>query len=237
MRQICARPTLDETVIRKLAVENDAIANSGDPQGEAEARYKAARRSAWFRPISENLARLSGIGQRCMYCGGSESTQVEHYRPKATYPAMAFAWENFLWVCGACNQFKGIGFEEQLPPINSIDDLVWNYFFIDEFGNLCAKWDPITADLDQRATRTIELLSLDRQALQESRFARLIDLRAKIADTVALFQQGLLVEMDLEARMLEWFEQPFQSDVADYFFDGPGRSEDPFKQFFALAGL
>lgn len=237
MRQICARTVLPEEVVSRLSELSDAIAKSTDPQQEADDRYKAARGLAWFRSIAESLARQSGPGQRCMYCGGSESTQVEHYRPKAVYPKVAFSWTNFLWVCGGCNQSKGNRFEEHVPPINPIDDLVWSHFFIDEFGNLCAKWNTATGDLNERAARTIEILSLDRQPLQESRFARLIDLRAKIADAVALFQQGLLVEADLEARILEWFEQPFQPDVADYFFDGPGRDEDPFKQFLALANL
>ena len=237
MRQICSRATLDRLSIRKLDEQRTGVLNSNNPQSEADARYKAVRRSTWFRSVSARLASLSGIGQRCMYCGGSESTQVEHYRPKAIYPKFAFSWENFFWVCGVCNQFKGDRFEESLLPINPIDDLVWNHFFIDEFGNLCAKWDLTTGDLDQRAIRTIELLALDRQPLQESRFARLIDLRAKIADTVALLQQGALTQIDVETRLLEWFEQPFQPDVADYFFDGPGRRDDPFNQFFVLAGL
>jgi uncharacterized protein (TIGR02646 family) len=237
MRQVCARPTLDGVLIRRLAAHGEAIANSVDPRAEAERRYAAQRRLAWFRMVSATLAALSGVGHRCMYCGGSESSQVEHFRPKASYPSLAFSWENLLWVCGGCNQFKGDRFDEEARPINPIDDLVWNHFFIDEFGNLCARWDPVAADLDARALRTIELLNLDRQPLQESRFARLIDLRKKIADANALFGQGLLTELDLQTRLLEWFEQPFQPDVADYFFDGPGRSDAPFNQFFELAGL
>ena len=172
-----------------------------------------------------------------MCCSGSEATQVEHYRPKAVYPDRTFQWENLLWVCSACNQSKGNRFDEGMPPINPIDDPVWEYLFIDEFGILCAKWNPAADDLDPRALRTIELLGLDREPLQESRLARLIDLRKKIADTISLMEGGALAPEDLQLRAIEWFEQPFQPDVADYFLDGPGSLEEPFKGFLAAADL
>jgi uncharacterized protein (TIGR02646 family) len=171
-----------------------------------------------------------------MACSSSESSQVEHYRPKATYPERAFEWSNFLWLCGMCNQIKGDRFEEPNPPINPIDDDVWNFFFIDEFGNLTARWNIALDDYEPRAVRTIELHSLDRQALQECREARLADLRAKVTDAVEKFQNGALTREEIELLALSWFQEPFQPDIADYFFLGPGRTNpnEPFKTFLEL---
>jgi uncharacterized protein (TIGR02646 family) len=171
-----------------------------------------------------------------MYCSGSESAQVEHYRPKTTYPEQALTWENFLWICGICNQAKVNRFEAANPPINPVDDDVWAHFFIDQFGNLTPKWDIALNDFDQRAKRTIELHNLDRQALQECRQDRLIDLRGKVEDTMARFGAGQLTIEDLEVRVLEWLEQSFQPDVADYFLAGPGASNanEPFKALLQL---
>lgn len=171
-----------------------------------------------------------------MYCSGSESAQVEHYRPKKTHPEVALEWTNFLWICGTCNQAKGDRFEsEGQLPIDPMTDNAWDYFFIDEFGNLTPKWDPIADDFDARAKWTIELAGLDRQALQESRQERLLDLRTKVDDTLNLYQSGQLSREELELRVLIWLEQPFQPDVADFFIAGPGAADpkEPFARLVA----
>ena len=237
MRQIPARPSLPVIAQTRLATQTGAVVSAQTPAVEAASRYSAARRAAWFRSVHVALARLSGYGQRCMCCSGSEATQVEHYRPKAVYPDRTFKWENLLWVCSACNQFKGNRFDEGVPPINPIDDVVWDYLFIDEFGNLCPKWNSSMNDLEPRAQVTITLLGLDREPLQDSRMARLGDLRKRIDDALSLFALGTIGPDDLQLRAMEWFEQPFQPDVADYFFDGPGRLEEPFNRFFLAADL
>lgn len=181
---------------------------------------------------------MAGAAERCMGCSGSEAAQVEHFRPKATYPELALQWENLLWLCGLCNLNKGTRFDESAAPINPVDENVWDHFFIDQFGNLCARWNTELDDLDPRAVHTIELLGLDRQALQEARLARLVDLRQKVSDNLHLLQDQRLTLEDLERRVLEWFEQPWQPDVADYFFEGPGRldSSEPFQHFFEILG-
>lgn len=173
-----------------------------------------------------------------MGCSGSEAAQVEHFRPQAKFPELALHWENLLWLCGLCNLTKGVRFNEDTAPINPIDDEVWDHFFVDEFGHLCARWNATLDGLDPRALHTIELLGLDRQVLQEARLARLIDLRQKVRDGLQLLRDQRLTLEDLERRVLEWFEQPFQPDVADYFFEGPGRLDEaePFKQFFDTLG-
>jgi len=45
-----------------------------------------------------------------MYCEDSAAVEVEHHHPKAHYPELAFAWENYLYACGPCNRPKNSKF-------------------------------------------------------------------------------------------------------------------------------
>jgi len=168
-----------------------------------------------------------------MFCSGSESSQVEHFRPKKHFPMQAMVWENFLWVCGICNLNKGDRFPEDPGIIDPIVDDVWEFCFIDEYGTMAARWRADIDDIDTRGHRTIEALGLDRDALQLSRQSRLDDLKRQIADSLALFRNGDLTIEDLQARFDTRLRQPFQPDVADYFLKGPGKTERPFSDFLA----
>lgn len=237
MRTVARRGSLPDGVSNRLLREISKISAATDPVAEASARYDRCRRAAWFRPVVEELVSMAGEGARCMFCSGSEAGQVEHFRPKATYPNSALQWMNMLWVCGICNLAKRGRFNESSPPINPVDETVWDYLFIDEFGALSPRWNDVTNDLDPRAVVTIELLRLDRQALQESRHARLKDLRERALDTIALFSLGELSAGDIQDRLIEWYTQSFQPDVADYFFSGPGAqiTTEPFRRLLEIA--
>lgn len=235
MRRLPPRAVLPQTTRKKLEKESRAIADAEDPKDEAERRYGNARKAKWFRPVVENLGAMSGSGQRCMFCSGSEASQVEHFRPKAVFPLDAMRWENFLWACGICNLSKSDRFPPDTEPgdpiINPLEEDVWSLFFIDEFGNLTARWRPDLDNVDPRAAKTIEILTLDRDALQETRQHRLDDLKARVRDSLELSRQGNLKQKDLQDRYTEWCKQPFQPDVASYFLEGPGRAESPFAEF------
>ncbi|MEY8689429.1 MAG: HNH endonuclease [Leptothrix sp. (in: b-proteobacteria)] len=237
MRRIGPRAELPASTVERLAQETSAIQRAADQKKEAEARYSKARRpQEWLVPVLNTLRAMSGNGGRCMYCSGSEASQVEHYRPKSSYPALTFDWSNLLWACGQCNQLKGNQFNETKIPVNPVDENVWQHFFIDQFGNLRSRWHEALDDLDPRAEETMRMLALDRQALQESRLARLKDLRQKAHQAISDLETGQASTSDIELKLLEWFQQPFQPDVADYFLDGPGADDatEPFKQLFEL---
>ena len=235
MRRLPPRAALPPACRKKLEKESKAIADAEHPKDEAERRYGNARKAKWFKPVVENLGAMSGVGQRCMFCSGSEASQVEHFRPKAVFPLEAMKWENFLWACGICNLNKSDRFPPDTEPgdpiINPMEEDVWSFFFIDEFGNLTARWRPDLGNVDPRAAKTIEILTLDRDALQETRQHRLDDLKARVRDSLELSRQGNLKQKDLQDRYNEWCTQPFQPDVASYFLEGPGRAESPFAEF------
>lgn len=141
------------------------------------------------------------------------------------------SWENFLWACGICNLAKGEKFPapaEGGPLINPTTETVWDFFFIDSFGNLSARWRKTTNALDARAQATIQSLRLDRQALQIARYARLKDLIEHVNDSLARYEGGQLTQVDLRTRYANWVVAPLHPDVADYFLKGPGRTQPPF---------
>jgi hypothetical protein len=172
-----------------------------------------------------------------MYCSGSESSELEHFRPKTSFPHDAMSWENFIWSCGICNNFKGTLFPDADnggPIINPLSEHAWEFFFIDEFGNLCPRWKIDLQCLDTRACKTIEVVRLDREALQVARLARLVELRRSINDSLALYNAGELTVADLCTRRDDWCTAPLHPDVADYFLAGPGAKESPFSDFLKI---
>ena len=214
-----------------------AITAHADPKAEAARRYGNARKAKWFKPVVKELEELSGPGQRCMFCSGSEASDVEHYRPKAVFPALAMTWLNYLWSCTPCNRSKWNRFPPDTEPggrfVNPLDDNVWEFFFIDEFGILTPRFDQVSNTLNERAVSTRDYLELNREALQESRKIRLEDLKSQVDETLQLVSLGKINKAQIRAKISNWLKQPFQPDVADYFLNGPGKDEAPFKVLFA----
>lgn len=238
MRRLPKRPELPVAQRKKLRNETAAITAHAGPRAEAARRYGNARKAKWFAPVVKSLAELSGPGQRCMFCSGSEATDIEHYRPIAVFPALAMTWLNYLWSCTPCNRGKS----NRFPPdtetgaqfLNPLDDDVWEYFFIDEFGILTPRFDQFSNTFNPRAVSTRDFLDLNREAVQESRKLRLDDLKSQVGETLQLASLGKFTKVQLRAKISKWLKQPFQPDVADYFLNGPGREEAPFRELFLM---
>jgi len=239
MRRLPRRPELPLRLGRKLQSETAAITGHADPKAEAARRYGNARKAKWFKPVVRKLEKLSGPAQRCMFCSGSEASDVEHYRPKGVeaFARLAMTWENFLWSCTPCNRGKLNRFPPDTEPggrfLNPLDDDVWEFFFIDEFGILTPRFDQAANTLNERAVSTRDFLELNREAVQESRKIRLEDLKSQVGETLQLACLGQITKAQIRAKISKWLKQPFQPDVADYFFNGPGKEETPFKDLFA----
>jgi hypothetical protein len=241
MRRFGLRPELSADLAQRLADKTQEITEHADPTVASKGIYTSSRQTQWFRELTLVLKAMTGPGERCMFCSGSECSQVEHFRPKAVFPLQAMEWANLLWVCGICNQIKGDRFPPQTEPgeqiINPVTENVWEFFFVDEFGNLTEQWCPDLGCPNPRARNTVRILGLDRDALQQTRQSRLEDLKQKIQDALTLLARGEIDIAALRQRVDAWVLQPFQPDVADYFLRGPGRAEEPFSVLFEhLAG-
>lgn len=237
MRQLPPRPQLAGRLSRQLARETAAIEAASDQKREAEKRYRRARLSPWFQPLVQSLREMSRPGQRCMFCSGNEASDVEHFRPKAVFPTLTLDWNNLLWACAICNRSKRNRFppdtEPGAPLLNPVEENAWSFFFIDGFGNLTPRWRVDLNDFDPRAVTTRDLLNLHRQTLQESRQSRLLELKHAVDSAIRQVERGELSRSELQSRLQRWRESPLQPDVADFFLNGPGRQESPFRELFA----
>jgi hypothetical protein len=94
------RPPLDEELTRLLAGRTARL--MADPRpGAAREHWRAAgtvrrRLRAVLEPMAPGLV-------RCMYCGDSRGTDIDHFEPLARAPHGAFDWANHLLACGHCN--------------------------------------------------------------------------------------------------------------------------------------
>ncbi|MFE9425331.1 HNH endonuclease [Kitasatospora sp. NPDC006697] len=73
----------------------------GTHRGGARESWRDARTIR--RDLAVHLIAMSAGLSRCMYCGDSEGTSIDHFQPIALAPQRAFDWLNHLWACAFCN--------------------------------------------------------------------------------------------------------------------------------------
>lgn len=245
MRSLAPRKSLGKSVAVQLAKKAKRVSDEEVAFRKADVArrlFRSARGRKWFLPVVAALKELAGPGELCMYCSANESSHVEHYRPVSTFPELAFAYENYLWVCGICNsKYKGDRFPPHTEPgaqiLNPLEDAVWDYFLIEEqFGQLIPASDPATGNLLERAISTCQVVGIDRETVQLRRLHRYRALRRDAQEVLKRFHAGAIEPEEVRSRIQEWREQCFQADVADYFLNGPGREKEPFRELLIAVG-
>jgi hypothetical protein len=117
-----------------------------------------------LRQLLDGMA--SGIG-RCMYCGDSAGTDIDHFAPLFFAPQRAFAWPNHLLACSYCNSHAK---REQFPigddgsPLlvdPSTENPSDHLFLVLSTGSYQA--------LTPRGKETIKVFGLNRGALEQGR--------------------------------------------------------------------
>lgn len=64
-------------------------------------------RTQVYPVLREALNEMAPGLQRCMFCGDSEGTAVDHFEPMAHTPLRTFDWLNHVLACSKCNsEFK-----------------------------------------------------------------------------------------------------------------------------------
>ena len=95
------RVDLEEELTRRLNSRTARLTARG-----ADAR--SARRS-WKNAVDERagvksaLSRMAVGIERCMYCGDSRGTDIDHFEPVTFAPLRTFEWPNHLLACSSCN--------------------------------------------------------------------------------------------------------------------------------------
>jgi len=192
---------------------DSALTTQGRNDIISRATYdKAYNRRFKLNDIKEALARV--YNGKCAFCERkidkcldgiqNECTStVEHYRPKGKYYWLAFSWDNLIWCCYRCNNKKGDNFPIKNSEISynssflakihkssqEYNDLEEPYLIHPDFEDivdLLTFENGIIKSEDERVKKTIEILGLDREDLNESRKKVIDNLINKIYAKIAV---------------------------------------------------
>ncbi|MBH0780742.1 HNH endonuclease family protein [Nocardia bovistercoris] len=97
-----ARDELSSRTMRTLRARQGRVDSAADPTTKAAASWRTFSGNARDEVLNVLRGMCSGL-ERCMYCEDSQGTDIDHFRPKTSYPEWAFAWENYLLACSRCN--------------------------------------------------------------------------------------------------------------------------------------
>lgn len=96
------RTRLSAAAFAVLDRRQQRINESDDPVAAARQLWSSFHGSARTE-IQAKLRAMAPGHQRCMYCEDGMGTDIDHFRPKRTYPNWAFLWDNYLLACSYCN--------------------------------------------------------------------------------------------------------------------------------------
>lgn len=79
-----------------------------------------------YKHPTNKAALINASHGKCMYCESKISHvyygDVEHIKPKSTYPALEYDWSNLGFVCAKCNGIKKEKFSISIPFINPYEE-------------------------------------------------------------------------------------------------------------------
>lgn len=168
MRKI-RRKALPKVEANKLRTEQtNANAKLASKTLDVQKEWKRARQNKPLKVAFDTLLVMAGNRERCMYCGDSQGTDIEHFWPKDTYPKRMFRWHNLLLGCTACGRdHKGTKFplDAGKKPllIDPTKDDPWLFLDFDPMtGNFSARYDA-NGNPAPKGAKTVEVLALDRR--------------------------------------------------------------------------
>lgn len=160
-----ALPKAAQTYLTKRQIKTNADLAVGTLN--VELAWKTARQTKAMETVLSSLRQMMGPRERCMYCVDSHGCDIEHFRPKATYPKRAFQWPNLLLCCTQCGRLKGHQFprnRQQALLINPANEDPWQHLDFDPAtGNITARFDLQTNDWSVKGIKTVEVLQFDRR--------------------------------------------------------------------------
>lgn len=134
-----------------------------------------------FRWVEFRSTLASRSNNICWYCerqcsateSGGRVPTVDHFRPLSRFPAMAYAWSNWIFSCRRCNENKDSGWPEQGyvdPCAASVAERPDRYLDYDTATGEIIPRDGLAGDDRERAVRTINDLGLNKLDILFGRF-------------------------------------------------------------------
>lgn len=191
-----------------------------------EAEWKRARQNKPLQEAVDVLRLMAGNRERCMYCGDSHGTDIEHFWPKAHFPERMFRWLNMLLCCTECGRIKG----ETFPLVDGVPMLIdpstdnpWEFLDFDPLtGNIVARYSPASQQYLPKGEQTVAVLRLDRREAMARGYQR----------TYRRIKQ--VIEQALEQTQVDagrFFDELNEADdhgLLGWCFNGTGRRVSPF---------
>jgi uncharacterized protein (TIGR02646 family) len=199
-----------------------------------EPTWENARRTRTMAGVAQVLASMSGRRQRCMFCGDSRSTDIEHFWPKIRYRRRVFRWDNMLWICTGCNRQKGdrfpLDWRHRPLLIDPTAEDPWDFLYFDgHTGNITARYDPSSGQPHPKGVHTVDpsILPLNIEAVTEGRLRT----RRNLVRAVNSFLTRMASTTDpdsLEAELLEAVQDNDDYGLTLWYFRRDGKMEEPF---------
>ncbi|MFC1436954.1 HNH endonuclease [Streptacidiphilus sp. N1-10] len=98
------RAPLPQKTLTAMSGYTDEIAVAAVPKQRADELWKHTTVRRKVHPVVKNtLAEMAPGLERCMYCGDSQGTDIDHFEPVRMNPLRTFDWNNHLLACSLCN--------------------------------------------------------------------------------------------------------------------------------------
>jgi len=215
MRKIC-RKALPKVEAAKLRTEQaNANVKLASKTLDVQKEWKRVRQNKPLNVAFGTLLEMAGNRERCMYCGDSQGTDIEHFWPKNTYPKKMFRWSNLLLGCTACGRdHKGTRFplDAGKKPllIDPTKDDPWLFLDFDPMtGNFSARYDA-NRNPAPKGEKTVDVLGLDRReslaAGHQKSYKHISDLIAEAAASSTADATTLIASLKVmdEYGLLGW---------------------------------
>ncbi|MBR7837578.1 hypothetical protein KDL01_30140 [Actinospica durhamensis] len=162
------RLELPERTRRELEDQTTKIAAARDRLREAHRLWQnRIVRTAILPVLRGTLAEMCPGIKRCMYCGDSLGTDIEHFEPVKLRPIRAFDWHNHLLACSYCNSRQK---QDKFPLAPDGTPMLLDPTVDDPAEHLhLALSAGVYLDLSPRGKVTIDLLDLNRGELVKGR--------------------------------------------------------------------
>ena len=142
---------------------------------------KAEFPPVWGR-LKDTIAAMSH--RKCVYCEGPinapRAAHVEHFRPKALFPTLAYEWTNYFLGCPGCNGAKGDKWPKRGGYVRPDRGNPSRHFVFAEDGTVRAAKPRSAAD------RMLDDFDLKREWLSDQRKLNIEEM-LRLLDDAALF--------------------------------------------------
>ncbi|MCF6526185.1 HNH endonuclease [Streptomyces sp. JJ36] len=212
-------------LVRSRADENLLVRLNRKTRGLGGSPSVHLVRSQWKnarilrRDILELLENMAPGINRCMYCGDSLGTDIDHFEPLARNPLRAFEWINHLLACSFCNSNKK---RDQFPCDDYGHPLLIDPTHEDPYDHIrlvftTGKYVP----LSPKGEATIEVFGLSRMPLERGRASAFVRCKSMLRDFNGQLMRGNASAVVEVRRAM--FDQPF----ADVFLAMLQQAEKP----------